>query len=60
VEQLEAPDVDNTENQVDRSSQQMEKTVPELPEDGTMITTVGHVGLISSIPVKHANISKTQ
>jgi hypothetical protein len=39
-------DADSTENQVDRTSQQMEKTVPELLEDGIMITTVGHVGLI--------------
>jgi hypothetical protein len=46
VEQLDAPDVDNIENQVDRTSQQMEKMVPELLEDGTMITTVGLVGLI--------------
>jgi hypothetical protein len=46
VEQMEAPDADNTENQVDRTSQQMEKMEPELPEDGIMTTTLGHVGLI--------------
>jgi hypothetical protein len=42
----ETMDADSTENQVDRTFQQMEKTVPELLEDGTMITTVGLVGLI--------------
>jgi hypothetical protein len=57
---MEAADADSTENEVDRTSQQMEKTVPELLEGGTMTTTVGRVGLISSIPVKYANISKTQ
>jgi hypothetical protein len=42
MEAMEAMDADSTEKQVDRTSQPMEKTVPELPEDGTMITTVGH------------------
>jgi hypothetical protein len=50
----------STENQVDKTSQPMEKTELDQPEDGIMTTTVGHVGLISSIQVKHANISKTQ
>jgi hypothetical protein len=46
--------------QADRPSHPMEKTVLDQLEDGIMITTVGHVDLISSIPVKHANRSKTQ
>jgi hypothetical protein len=45
VEDMEAADVDSTENQVARASQPMEKTVPDSPEDGTMMTTVGHVDL---------------
>jgi hypothetical protein len=57
---MEAPDVDSTENQVDRTSRPMERTAPELLEDGTMTTTVGHVGLISNITAKHANTSKAQ
>jgi hypothetical protein len=43
---MEEQDADNTEKQVDKTSQQMEKMVPELPEDGLMTTTVGHVALI--------------
>jgi hypothetical protein len=43
---MEAPDADSTEKPVDRTSQQMEKMVPELPEDGIMTTTVGHVAMI--------------
>jgi hypothetical protein len=43
---MEAPDEDSTEKQVARTSRQMEKMVPELQEDGTMTTTVGHVVLI--------------
>jgi hypothetical protein len=53
-------DVDSTEKQAYRASHPMEKMVPYQLEDGIMITTVGHMDLISSIPVKHANISKTQ
>jgi hypothetical protein len=43
---MEAPDADSTENQVDRTSQQMEKMVPELPDNGILTTTVGEVRLI--------------
>jgi hypothetical protein len=42
---MEAVDADSTEKQADRASQPMEKTVPDSLEDGTMITTVGHVDL---------------
>jgi hypothetical protein len=36
MEAAEAADADSTENQVDKTSQQMEKKVPELTEVGIM------------------------
>jgi hypothetical protein len=55
-----AADAGSTEKQEDKVSHPMEKMAPDHPEDGIMITTVGRVDLIPSIPVTHANISKTQ
>ena len=48
------------EKEEEKDTYQMEKMESETNGDGTMTNTVGHVVLISNIPVTHASTLRTQ